>query len=155
MEKKLEEISKKALLEIRTFLKNKNLFDKNYTVELIIGRYSINYKREFGKFEDIIDIPDELYYILKKNLIEIDILWKEEGEEQEWEENRGNAEHKIDIIIDGNPYQLRDVSEIEGNVKLLKIKLEACIKKEEFEEASRLRDLIKKYEIKIEDSNKS
>lgn len=152
MEKKLEEISKLILAEIRTFLKGENLFDQNYDIDLKLGRYSIYYKRESGIFDEIVDIPDELFSILKKYIIKIDLLWKEEGEELEWEENRRNAEHQVDIIIDGNQQELSDVSDLEAQIKILKLRLVTSIEKEDFEEASRLRDLIKKYESRIEES---
>ncbi len=152
MEKKLEEISKLILAEIRTFLKGKNLFDQNFDIELKLGKYSIYYKRESGIFDEIVDIPDELYSILKKYIIQINDLWKEEGEELEWEENRRTAEHQVDIVIDGNQQELSDVSDLEAQIKILKPRLITCIEKEDFEEASRLRDLIKKYESRIEES---
>ena len=154
MEAKLEKLTQRFGVEIRTMLKKANLYDNNIDFRFNYGRYEIAFSREHGKLEVLTQYPLEFYELISRYLKAMDELWKEEDNDEECFADHTNGEYTASLFIDGNPYTLSTVLEINSNILVLNSRLIECISEEKFEEAARIQKLLNKREQELEKLNK-
>lgn len=136
--------------EIRKILKEQNLYDNNLEFEFKIGRYSISFTRSHGKNEVLRDLPFEVFEAVKNTISELHRIWEKSPNKDEEIGDHFRAEYSVSIIVEGDPFELTDVTEIKKMIKNLEKWKEDAKSKEKYEKAANYRDRITFYKNRLQ-----